>query len=964
MQIQSKRITTSNDERLGSDSREMHSDGHLVITVPGISTFGDWQHRVEEMLRQVEPDVEVYNYTYHSISLKVLMLFWRPLLARRLRSDLLHEVNRRAWKRVDIVAHSLGTKLAVTSLGRLRPQDRPRVHTIILAASVLRTGFSWDHLLEQSVYRVVNECGLSDSVLKLLTWLPFVGPAGFVGFEKLNTDRFKNRWFPLGHSGFFERGGKPYSEFMREEWVPLLTGEGPIRSSPHPRPSRWLVSVFKYLGPFKLTLYPLLVSLLAFEGFHLIQNVKSERRVAVSRELAAQSVSHLGGRLDLALLLSVEAYGHAKTLEARNSLLTVLQQQPQLSAFLHGQNSPSNTVLFAPSGTMLVSGNEDGTITVWTMATRERVDRSFRGHRSGIVTMTFSHDGGTLTSASRDGTIIQWDFAEGRELRRGSVPGLTAMALMPDGRILAAGNEGKIALWNFLTGQPVVEPFGGGSGNVKSLATSPDGRTLASLGSDGAIFLWDVKRRKPLGPLSSGAPFRNTSLAFRPDGRVLVSGTDIGSLVFWQVATRSEVGELSAGPPVLATRPGVLARVSAVAFSPDGRTLVAGRDDGRVIMYPADTTESPRVLTVHRGEVRSLAFSPDAATLASGGLDQAVILWSRETSVIGERLVMPTAAVFTVALSKDGGTLASASWNGTIILWDVIHRQQLRQVSVPGLTSMALMPNGRVLAAASGSKIRLFASSTGEPISEPSTGYTGNMLSLAFSPDGRTLASGSADRMVKLWDVETGQQKGSSMLGHAEAVVAVAFSPDGRMLASGSWDKTIVLWDVATQRQLGPPLVGHLDHVQTIAFSPDGRILASGSWDHTTRLWDVATHSQILQLITQGDRVLSVAFSPDGRTVAASSDDETTVLSDVLTGSRIGRPLSGHEFGATSLAFSADARTLVSGGLLDDVIILWDVDPDSWRDRACRIANRNLSRSEWEQFVGKETYRETCLSHK
>ena len=144
------------------------------------------------------------------------------------------------------------------------------------------------------------------------------------------------------------------------------------------------------------------------------------------------------------------------------------------------------------------------------------------------------------------------------------------------------------------------------------------------------------------------------------------------------------------------------------------------------------------------------------------------------------------------------------------------------------------------------------------------TGHNGNVVSVAFSRDGKTLASGSADDTVRLWDVATGRQIGKPLTGHLGPVWSVAFSPDGKTLASGSADDTVRLWDVATGRQIGKPLTGHLGPVRSVAFSPDGRTLASGSLDRTVRLWDVATGQLMGRLESDSGDVMSVAFSPDG----------------------------------------------------------------------------------------------------
>jgi WD40 repeat protein len=161
---------------------------------------------------------------------------------------------------------------------------------------------------------------------------------------------------------------------------------------------------------------------------------------------------------------------------------------------------------------------------------------------------------------------------------------------------------------------------------------------------------------------------------------------------------------------------------------------------------------------------------------------------------------------------------------------------------------------------------------------------------VTFSPDGRTLASGSSDKSIRLWDASTGKPVGEPLRGHESAVFSVTFSPDGRTLASASMDKAIRLWDASTGKPAGEPLRGHEDHVTSVTFSPDGRTLASASWDTTIRLWDASTGKPVGEpLRGHEDHVASVTFSPDGLTLASASEDKTIRLWDaVLRRNRIG----------------------------------------------------------------------------
>ncbi|MBN1323512.1 MAG: hypothetical protein JW986_05860, partial [Methanotrichaceae archaeon] len=317
-----------------------------------------------------------------------------------------------------------------------------------------------------------------------------------------------------------------------------------------------------------------------------------------------------------------------------------------------------------------------------------------------------------------------------------------------------------------------------------------------------------------------------------------------------------------------------------VAYSPDGRTLASGNDNGTVSLWDANSGRELRTLSGHSDWVRSVAFSPDGRTIASGSDDKTVKLWEASTGRELRTLSGHSGNVNAVAFRPDGRTLVSGSDDKTVKLWDANSGRELRTLS----------------------------------------GHSAWVLSVAFSPDGRTIASGSNDKTVKLWDASTGREL-RTLSGHSNWVLSVAFSPDGRTIASGSWDDTVKLWDASTGRELRT-LSGHSDYVRAVAFSPDGRTLASGSSDSTVKLWDANTGRELRTLSGHSSGVQSVAFSPDGRTIASGSSDSTVKLWDANTGREL-RTLSGHSRDVNAVAFSPDGRTLASGSD-DNTVKLWD----------------------------------------
>ncbi|MET9881404.1 trypsin-like peptidase domain-containing protein [Actinacidiphila glaucinigra] len=487
-----------------------------------------------------------------------------------------------------------------------------------------------------------------------------------------------------------------------------------------------------------------------------------------------------------------------------------------------------------------------------------------------------------------------------------------SVAFSPDGRTLSTASADKtVRLWDVETGKNGTT-LTGHTDEVVSVAFSPDGRTLATGSFDRTVRLWDVATGKTRSILT-GHTNAVVSVAFSPDGRTLATGSHDRTARLWDVATGKTRSILT----------GHTNTVYSVAFSPDGRTLATGSFDSTARLWDVATGKRRTTLTGHADEVGSITFSPDGRTVATGSADGTVRLWDVATGKTRITLELTGSQVYTVAFSPDGRTLATGNDDQTVRLWDVATRK-IRS-TLTGHTNVvvwvAFSPDGRTLATGSADgTARLWDVAT-RKIRSTLTGHTNTVSSVAFSPDGRTLATGSLDSTARLWDVATGKIR-STLTGHTDRVWSVAFSPDGRTLATGSFDSTARLWDVATGKTRSI-LTGHTNAVYSVAFSPDGRTLATGGVDQTVRLWDVVTRKVRSTLTGHPDDVWSVAFSPDGRTLATGSVDQTVRLWDVTT-RKVRSVMTGHTNAVFSVAFSPDGRTLATGSF-DATARLWDV---------------------------------------
>jgi WD40 repeat protein/tRNA A-37 threonylcarbamoyl transferase component Bud32 len=707
----------------------------------------------------------------------------------------------------------------------------------------------------------------------------------------------------------------------------------------------------------------------------------------------AQLAQRLGAQalveedLDLALLLARQAVAIDESPQTRSYLFAALRRSPSAIAIMHGNGGPQRTLAISPDGRTLAAAGYGPGLVFYDARTYEQIGDPLP--HLGAESLAYSPGGKTLAIGGDDGGnqyVRLVDAQTGKQLAEDAVAGVPGqLAFTRDGsRLVVLVEPGpsnglgyadaRITIRDASTLEqigPTIRPkkfvgaYIGFQRAFPHFVLTADDRSLVTASNDGELAWWDLRtgRKTRTLPIERGLH----PVALSPDGRTAVVGINRGIQYVELVSgtTRKATGGAPGSPYW-------------VLFSPDGETVVSTNHDGTVTLWDAESTSPSKTLRGHWSAVQQPVFSPDGDTLYTASHDGTTIAWDLTAKRGLDRRFTFTddgpidSAGFDQkpgAISPDGRLVAVGLRGRGFAVWDA---REVRPFGTPMDTGRVVVglhfaPDGRTLAVATLPRrefgnivltiwdVRSRARLRRVPIS-------GNYF--AFSPDGSTLAA-LTERGLTVLDSST-----SATLGEIQAPErwGLALSGDGKLIASArGWVGGADVWNVATRRLLAsvdaePATGGQFSPDFAVALSSDGNMLALAGWGaprSMVRIVDVRTGELVGELDQGGVGAETLEFSSDGRVLAVGGLAENVAsIWDVASGTQIGAKLTVGSR-AIQMDLSSDGRHLLMTAANGEGAV-WDIDPRSWAERACAIANRTLTREEWEKFLRSRPYEPAC----
>ena len=587
---------------------------------------------------------------------------------------------------------------------------------------------------------------------------------------------------------------------------------------------------------------------------------------------------------------------------------------------------------FSPDSTRLAGASSDGTARVWLVSDRGLTPLGAKPGDSMIAV------GGHSAPTSNVGFVQQC-----AELTSTSA----ASDEMCEQRLVTAGQDGAIYLWDQVTGELVSAPSGHGAA-AYAVAFAPNGHLLATAGQDSTAKLWLVPSElfEPgdavpgtLVSILSGHTGWVRDLAFNRDGTRVATGSDDNTVRIWDTSTGQ----------ALLTLEGHADTVYGVAFEPDGKRLASTSWDNTARIWDAETGKTLQTLTGHTDRVNGVSFSPDGTKLATASDDKTVKLWDVAS---GKQLLTfrgHSNEVNDVVFIGSGAIVASGGSDREVKLWEAATGKELDTLSGHADTIFGLALSGRTLATASGDRsVRVWRLSPGYGVAgQPTyadewlrlTGNQASVYGVAFSPDGQRLATATADGLVKVYSLGPGEEV-ATLTDHRKEILGLGVSQDAKRLATSTTDGLVTIWDVATgQEMLTLPKPGE-EWIWDVTFSSEcsagagdvaqgcsTRVATVGE-DGTAAIWESKTGRRLLVMRGHVGAVRGVAFSPDDTRLLTLGQDATAKLWDAQTGNEV-FAMADHPGPVFGGGFSGDGKKMATVSFDNEdnhwLVRVWDV---------------------------------------
>jgi WD40 repeat protein/serine/threonine protein kinase len=587
--------------------------------------------------------------------------------------------------------------------------------------------------------------------------------------------------------------------------------------------------------------------------------------------------------------------------------------------------------VYHPDGKRVITTSWDGRVVIWDMATGHELQSIQLDGRLLHITV---HPNNQLIAIGGDqGRLHLWDTTSGEVTHLIAGEDVhQAPAFTPDGTQLITGSDGTtIYIWDMATGES-IRSFTAHQGlYLGGIHLNDDGHTVSTASTDGAVKLWDLETGELIQTLNHdelGAPAWMWDGLFLPDGvHMLTVGG--GGVYLWNWQSGALIWSYDEG-----------AGTQDVALSPDGRTFVVGLDDPNPVARLREV-ETGNLIHEYRGHgqrIQNVDFSPDGTTILTASNDGTVAIWpvnwegALQTFFVHSayavawhptKPLIATAGFLSPTTLRDSTIRLVDTRTGEIVQTFVGHRKDV--------LSLAFTPDGRFLLSGDSiaspdgydERVYVWDVETGERVMELG-GHGLHVLDIAISPDGHIAAVGDAQASnITLWNLETGERI-RVLEDHEDWVQALVFSPDGQTLYSGAFDGTLFQWDVQSG-QLVQHFAGHPNAINDLDMNSDGTRLLSVSQDKTAIMWNTQTGEPIMTLVGHSGSVMNGEFSPDDRFIMTGSNDGWVMLWDAQTGQRRRTYVAAENPYQLNAAFSPDGKQIVSAA--NGIITIWDASP-------------------------------------